>query len=155
MLKEVMIKLLNQKLKLEMLIPCDKKGKILEEPVNYSAYEVKMSAKDFGFNFIDCEEYEQAKEKVLFKGFKISVEKNAIINNEKTIIRIHENNNFSLNGKQIITIEDLIKEETKENANLISKAPEMLEALQFFVNNNMLSVIGEEVAERLINEILE
>ncbi len=74
---------------------------------------------------------------------KISVEKNAIINNEKTIIRIHKNNNFSLNGKQIITIEDLIKEETKENANLISKAPEMLEALQFFVNNNMLPVIGE------------
>ena len=36
-----------------------------------------------------------------------------------------------------------------------AEAPEMLEALQFFVNNNMLSVIGEEVAERLINEILE
>ena len=45
--------------------------------------------------------------------------------------------------------------EAKANALLISKAPEMLEALQFFVNNNMLSVIGEEVAERLINEILE
>ena len=28
MLKEVMIKLLNQKLKLEMLIPCDKKEQI-------------------------------------------------------------------------------------------------------------------------------
>lgn len=45
--------------------------------------------------------------------------------------------------------------EAKSNALLMSKAPEMLEALQFFVNNNMLSVIGEEVAERLINEILE
>lgn len=45
--------------------------------------------------------------------------------------------------------------EAKANALLMSKAPEMLEALQFFVNNNMLSVIGEEVAERLINEILE
>ena len=45
--------------------------------------------------------------------------------------------------------------EAKSNAKLISKAPEMLEALQFFVNNNMLSAIGEEVAERLINEILE
>lgn len=45
--------------------------------------------------------------------------------------------------------------EQKANAKLIVKAPEMLEALQFFVNNNMLSVIGEEVAERLINEILE
>ena len=45
--------------------------------------------------------------------------------------------------------------EQKSNAKLIVKAPEMLEALQFFVNNNMLSAIGEEVAERLINEILE
>jgi hypothetical protein len=41
------------------------------------------------------------------------------------------------------------------NALLISKAPEMLEALQFFVNNNMLSVIGEEVALRLIKEATE
>ena len=49
----------------------------------------------------------------------------------------------------------ITKEEMKANAKLIVKAPEMLEALQFFVNNNMLSVIGEEVAERLINEILE
>ena len=49
----------------------------------------------------------------------------------------------------------ITKEEMQANAKLISKAPEMLEALQFFVNNNMLSVIGEEVAERLINEILE
>ena len=47
------------------------------------------------------------------------------------------------------------KEEAKANALLISKAPEMLEALKFFVNNNMLSVIGEEVAERLINEMAD
>ena len=48
-----------------------------------------------------------------------------------------------------------IEIESNANVKLIVKAPEMLEALQFFVNNNMLSVIGEEVAERLINEILE
>ena len=38
MLKEVMIKLLNQKLKLEMFVICDKKGKIIKDHVNYSAY---------------------------------------------------------------------------------------------------------------------
>lgn len=41
------------------------------------------------------------------------------------------------------------------DAKLIVKAPEMLELLQYFIENNMLSVAGEELAEKLINEILE
>ena len=59
-------------------------------------------------------------------------------------------------GKAIchLYFEGEITEEVEANARLIQKAPEMLEALQFFINNNMLSVIGEEVAERLINEIV-
>ena len=62
-----------------------------------------------------------------------------------------------LKDKNLDIIADffITNQEDLANAKLASKAPEMLEALQFFVNNNMLSVIGEEVAERLINEILE
>ena len=59
--------------------------------------------------------------------------------------------------EDVICIKPQIKniENWKANALLISKAPEMLKALQFFVNNNMLSVIGEEVALRLIQEATE
>jgi hypothetical protein len=42
-----------------------------------------------------------------------------------------------------------IKDEVVEKERIYN---EMLEALQFFVNNNMLSIIGEEVALRLIQE---
>ena len=157
MLLKLINKFLKQPLKLEMFVPCDENGNVLEEPEKYGWLQNVGSRNSYATEqeCIDCETFHLAKQKVLFEGFEMSIEKNAIINNGKKIIRIHGNNTFSLNGKLIITIEDLIKEETKANALLISKAPEMLEALQFFVNNNMLSVIGEEVAERLINEILE
>ena len=69
----------------------------------------------------------------------------------------HEKSTFEdvVKARNAVANASTKEEEMKANAKLISKAPEMLEALQFFVNNNMLSVIGEEVAERLINEILE
>ena len=70
---------------------------------------------------------------------------------ERVEIRDSNNNCFI----DVWKLGKITEEEMKANAKLISKAPEILEALQFFVNNNMLSVIGEEVAERLINEILE
>jgi hypothetical protein len=44
------------------------------------------------------------------------------------------------------------EEEASANEKLISKAPEMLEMLQYFVENNMLSVTGEEMAKQLIKE---
>ena len=203
MLLKLINKFLKQPLKLEMFVPCDENGNVLEEPEKYGWLQNVGSRNSYATEqeCIDCETFHLAKQKVLFEGFEMSIEKNAIINNGKKIIRIHGNNTFSLNGKLIITIEDLLntntntmskefkgtqgqwvlekdgnsaffinstereeivsvwieddETEAKANALLISKAPEMLEALQFFVNNNMLSVIGEEVAERLINEILE
>ena len=87
-----------------------------------------------------------------FKGikgeWKIDLEYKSI---ERVQIIDSNNNGFI----DVWKLGKITKEEMQANAKLISKAPEMLEALQFFVNNNMLSVIGEEVAERLINEILE
>jgi len=46
-------------------------------------------------------------------------------------------------------------DEMKANALLISKAPEMLEMLKYFVENNMLSAHGDELAEQLIKEATE
>lgn len=45
--------------------------------------------------------------------------------------------------------------EKKANALLISKAPEMLEMLKSFVDNNMLSIVGEEMAVKLIKQATE
>lgn len=47
------------------------------------------------------------------------------------------------------------KDQMKANALLISKAPEMLEVLKYFVDNNMLSVVGEEMAVELIKQATE
>lgn len=42
--------------------------------------------------------------------------------------------------------------ENEHDALLISKSPEMLEMLKYFIDNNMLSVVGEEMAVKLIKE---
>lgn len=47
------------------------------------------------------------------------------------------------------------EEEAKANAQLISCAPEMLEMLQYFVDENMLSITGEEMAKELIKKATE
>lgn len=46
-------------------------------------------------------------------------------------------------------------EEDKMNALLISKAPEMLELLQYFVKNHLLSVECHEMALKMIEEATE
>lgn len=47
------------------------------------------------------------------------------------------------------------KKVTQANAQLISCAPEMLEMLQYFVKENMLSITGEEMAIELIKKATE
>lgn len=47
------------------------------------------------------------------------------------------------------------KDEDDFNAQLISCAPEMLEMLQYFVDENMLSITGEEMAKQLIKKATE
>jgi len=83
-------KFLNQPLELWMFIPCDLIiGKI-----------VILIEGD--------EHYQQAKERCLFEGFELSVCKEAILDNNNTI-RMHKGNTFSLNGKQVSIIKDLVK----------------------------------------------
>ena len=48
--------------------------------------------------------------------------------------------------------EAIEEEEAQANAQLIAHAHEMLEMLQYFVRENMLSIAGEEMAEQLIQK---
>ena len=58
---------LKQPLKLEMFVPCDDEGNILEEPKNMAdAILDGDSGKDWANKSV---KYEEAKEKVLFEGF--------------------------------------------------------------------------------------
>ena len=58
---------LEQPLKLEMFVPCDEEGDILEEPTNYEKRLLNMMTE---YND-EVYTYYQAKEKVLFEGFHI------------------------------------------------------------------------------------
>ena len=58
-------KFLKQPLKLEMFVPCDEDGNVLEKPENY------IEGYDDAYND-EIYNYLRAKEKVLFKGFKIN-----------------------------------------------------------------------------------
>ena len=58
--------LLKQPLKLEMFVPCDDSGNVLEEPTNY---EKRLSNMMTEYND-EVYTYNQAKERVLFKGFE-------------------------------------------------------------------------------------
>ena len=57
----------KQPLKLEMFVPCDNDGNILEEPTNY---EKRLSNMMTEYND-EVYTYNQAKEKVLFEGFEL------------------------------------------------------------------------------------
>lgn len=55
---------LKKPLKLEMFVPCDEDGNVLEEPSNYQLYELGVAPNDEQIK--ECGAYEKAKEKVLF-----------------------------------------------------------------------------------------
>lgn len=86
---------IGQSLILGMFIPCDEDGNVLEEPKDY----------DLGLKFpysnkhsIECEKYQQAKDRVLFEGFEIKVsnitnnlQNDFLIISETNEIIAHEN----------------------------------------------------------------
>lgn len=90
-------KFLEQILELRMFVPCklvDGVWVIFEEP------------KVTGSNWF---RWKEAKERCLFKGFEICIGNKAVSDKNGCIILIHGNGNYSTSGKQIITIEDLVK----------------------------------------------
>jgi hypothetical protein len=58
---------LKQPLKLEMFVPCDEEGNILEEPLAYNFKSVELFT---NYNI----KYQKAKEKVLFEEFELKEE---------------------------------------------------------------------------------
>ena len=62
--------LLKQPLKLEMFVPCDENGNVLEEPKRWNDYLQFPDSFDGNKEWGDLYNYELAIERVLFKGFK-------------------------------------------------------------------------------------
>ncbi len=65
---------LKQPLKLEMFVPCDDEGNVLEEPYlkswhNDNCYCKRCEDEIISYNYLMAK-FEQAKEKVLFEGFE-------------------------------------------------------------------------------------
>jgi hypothetical protein len=98
---EYYAKFLKQPLELWMFVPCNKNNNVLEEPLHIELYE--------GDTYdIDCLEYQQAKERCLFKGF-IFLEGNKKvfhIENKKGVVGIGFRNGYYK------TVEDIICTET-------------------------------------------
>ena len=60
---------LTQFIKLEMFVPCDEYGVFMKEPSNYYGWKYYNERSEM-FDYSDCEAYEKAQDKILFKGFK-------------------------------------------------------------------------------------
>lgn len=114
-------KLLKQPLKLEMFVPCDEEGNVLEKPIPPKYFDpTEPVPEEVEQEFYD---YDKAKEKVLFEGFEIfddmyhSTKRRFVRNKSKILIsvynrfqyhdgKIKETNPLFINHKDI---EDLIK----------------------------------------------
>jgi hypothetical protein len=104
--KEVILKyafFLNQPLKLEMFVPCDEDGNILEEPEFFYKQENLKDLK--GMKLLIAEEtnkrvseYQKAKEKVIFEGFTLYP------NNDNFL----QKGNILIDISKLRTVEDLI-----------------------------------------------
>ncbi len=67
---------LKQPLKLEMFVPCDEDGNVLEMPVNYDVWlelhNKNVDGEKGTIGFLLHEEYQKAKEKVIFERFNVT-----------------------------------------------------------------------------------
>ena len=95
---------LKQPLKLEMFVPCDEDGDILEEPTNYEKRLLNMMTEYNDEVYI----YYQAKEKVLFEGFKVIKQDNITITIEYDHFQLDYNKVLNVFANHR-TIEDLAK----------------------------------------------
>ena len=110
---------LKRPLKLEMFVPCDEDGNVLEEPKRWNDYLQFPDSFDGNKEWGELYNYELAIERVLFKGFEIEEsQKEALKNNTQLSVSIYTENSFyithRLNGKwhtwfSLKTVEDLIK----------------------------------------------
>ena len=61
---------LEQPLKVEMFVPCDEEGNVLEEPKRWKDYLQYPDSFDGNKEWNELYDYQQAKEKVLFEGIE-------------------------------------------------------------------------------------
>ena len=114
---------LNQPLKLEMFVPCDEDGNIIQEPKK----ENYTDSTGFVNNayFIETNDCQKAKEKVIFEGFvaKITNKELEIKSNNNTLYFDVERNQFYyqeiLYWQPVKIIEDLIPYNLKINEILL------------------------------------
>ena len=97
-------KFLKQPLKLEMFVPCDEDGDILHEPKDYEQRLTNMMTE---YND-EIYRYKQAKEKVLFEGFKVIKQDNITITIEYDHFQLDYNKVLNVFANHR-TIEDLAK----------------------------------------------
>ena len=119
-LRENFDNFLEKPLKLGYFIPCDENDVPLEEPINFEVWERlhfnngKTEKGTIGFK--EHEKYQEAKQKVIFEGFELHNNKDAINNKLGLIIvfggiisvLIEGNNGLGGFSKNNITIEDLV-----------------------------------------------
>ena len=110
---------LKQPLKLEMFVPCDEEGDILEEPTNYEKRLLNMMTE---YND-EVYTYYQAKAKVLFEGFEIDKNLYLVYKNEISIGRFisYKNGNKFIFRDNMKTIEDLVEFGFKLTENAIKQ----------------------------------
>ena len=100
--------LLKQPLKLEMFVPCDEDGNVLEEPKIEEEYVDEHTTQIFAQYQYDLD---KAKEKVLFEGFKIYDYKLNVffyLGRRKTLSYDKKRKDFITIGLLPETVEDLI-----------------------------------------------
>ena len=112
-------KFLKQPLKLEMFVPCDEDGDILDEP---EYYELRLLYMMTEYND-EVYTYYQAKVKVLFEGFEIDKNLYLVYKNEISIGRFisYENGSKFLFRDNFKTIEDLVEFGFKLTENTIKQ----------------------------------
>ena len=101
-------KFLKQTLKLEMFVPCDEDGNVLEEPKIEEEYVDEHTTQIFAQYQYDLD---KAKEKVLFEGFKIYDYKLNVffyLGRRKTLSYDKKRKDFITIGLLPETVEDLI-----------------------------------------------
>lgn len=101
---------LKQLLNLGMFVPCDKIGNVLVEPNPKEIYPTPTAEEEI--DFLDClEQYQQAKEKVLFEGFEIDKNLHLVYRDEISIGRFisYKNESKFIFRDSMKTIEDLVE----------------------------------------------
>ena len=101
-------KFLKQPLKLEMFVPCDEDGNILKEPKRWEDYLQYPDSFDGNKEWGELYDYKQAKEKVLFDGFKVIKQDNITITIEYDRFQLDYNKVLNVFANHR-TIEDLAK----------------------------------------------